>query len=187
MKASNLAFAVLWIAFSSIGVYAQAAPPADKQNSCKAFVKSFYAWYLQKEAEADTKRVRVTDLVLKERPEAFDKELSLRLKEDSEAQAKVKDDIVGLDFDPIHGGQDNCPPYDFRKVVTKGDSCWVEIFTPRCPPKSDKPDVVPELAERNGKWVFINFRYPRVSEDDLLTMLRKLREDRAKPASAPPR
>lgn len=188
MKASSFALAVLWIACSSSAAYAQAAP-ADKQTSCKTFVQSFYAWYLQKMNEAFKKRIRVTDLVLKERPEAFDKELSLRLKEDSEAQDRVKDDIVGLDFDPVFGGQDTCTPYDFKKVAIKNDACTVEVFSsPRCPPKSDKPDVVPELVERNGKWVFVNFRYPRSGEtDDLLTILRKLRDDRKKQSASPPR
>jgi hypothetical protein len=64
-------------------------------------------------------------LALKEKPYAFDSELSRMLKEDSEAQAKVKTEIVGLDFDPVLGGQDACERYEVRKVTIKGDSCFV--------------------------------------------------------------
>ena len=178
MRVWTLAVGILGLWLSSIAIHGQTTMPADRQQSCGAFVQGYYDWYLKKDAEASKKRVSASDLALKERPEAFDAELSRRLKEDSAAQTKVKDDIVGLDFDPVLGGQDTCPPYRVRKVTIDGNSCRIEVFS-SCGGKSAKPDVVAELANRKGQWVFVNFRYPRSGEtDDLLTILRKLREAR---------
>jgi hypothetical protein len=186
MRASSVACGILLLGLPSMFL-GQAAQPDDRQQSCGAFVQNFYAWYVKKDAESSRKHLRTSDIALKDRPEAFDVELSHRLKEDSEAQAKVKDDIVGLDFDPVLGGQDSCPRYETRKITMAGDSCRVEVFG-NCGGKHAKPDVVPELANRSGQWVFVNFRYPQSGEtDDLLTILRKLRDDRKKQSAAPPR
>jgi Protein of unknown function (DUF3828) len=186
MKVSNVAFGILWLWVSVVAVQGQARP-ADRQQSCSAFVQGFYEWYLKKDAESFKKHLRTSDVALKERPEVFDAELSRRLKEDSTAQDKVKDEIVGLDFDPVLGAQDTCSPYTFRKVTIEGDSCRVEVVD-TCGASRDKPDVVPELVHRSGQWVFVNFRYPQVdATDDLLTILRKLREERKGQSATAPR
>jgi Protein of unknown function (DUF3828) len=186
MKVPNVACGILWLWFSVVALQGQATP-AGRQQSCSKFVQAFYEWYLKKDAESFKKHLRTSDVALKERPEVFDAELSRRLKADSAAQDKVKDDIVGLDFDPVLGGQDTCPPYKVRKVTIEGDSCRVEVFG-TCGGSSAKPDVVPELANRSGQWVFVNFRYPQVgATDDLLTILRKLREERKGQSATAPR
>jgi len=49
--------------------------------------------------------------------------------------------------------------------------------------KALDPDVIPELAFRNGSWVFVNFHYPggkSPQDKDLLAMLKYLREERSK-------
>ena len=79
---------------------------ADSKTDNKAditavqdFVQDFYNWYAP--ASASRRSERPADLALHDRPAAFDPALARQLKEDSDAQVKVHDDIVGLDFDPF--------------------------------------------------------------------------------------
>jgi hypothetical protein len=102
------------------------------------------------------------------------------LKADSDAQAQAKGELVGIDFDPFVGSQDPADHYEAREAKWSSGRCSVEMW--RASPtdtaeKTGKPDVIAELAQEEGRWRFINFRYPLLG-GDLLGALAELREDR---------
>jgi hypothetical protein len=185
-----------FVASVSLSGYAQDASvsPAnhpkdapDIQKSCRNFVQSFYDWYVKRPESSRA---------LKYRSSAFSPELFRRLKEDDEAQAKVPGDIVGMDFDPFLNGQDPGDHYVVGLIKVKGeDTCWVEIHRAwSSSMKSKEPYVAAGLVNSVGRWHFVNFYYPSgensdfsasVSDGGLLTILKKLREDRQKAAKKP--
>jgi hypothetical protein len=150
-----------------------------QEGSCRRFAQEFYDWYApitQKETGSPA-----WDTALQVKRDAFSPHLFRVLKADSEAQARAKGELVGLDFDPFVNSQDPADHYEARRLVIKANRCSVEVW--RDSPsdtaeKSTKPAVVAELAMSNGHWVFINFQYP---ETDLLTLLRRQDENRRRP------
>ena len=175
---ANLVFAVVLFSVASYPVRAQVQTETEGQQSCRKFVQAFYDWYAPK-AAADHAEPS-PDSALRDKPTAFSSELSRGLKEDSDAQRKVPDDIVGLDFDPFLGAQDICAPYSLKRITRTGSKCWVEVYGSSCQ-KQAKPDVVPELEFKDGHWFFVNFHYPAFGKDsDLLTILKDLRKERNK-------
>jgi hypothetical protein len=44
--------------------------------------------------------------------------------------------------------------------------------------KHDEVDLIDEVASRNGALSFVNFHYPGFNKTDLLTILKRLRDDR---------
>jgi hypothetical protein len=104
------------------------------------------------------------------------------LRIDSEAQARAKGELVGLDFDPFLGSQDPADRYEARHATVNGGTCSVGVW--RASPtdtaaKMDKPEAVAELRQQNGRWQFVNFRYS-VGGPDLLHLLANLRDERRK-------
>ncbi|HWX55478.1 MAG TPA: hypothetical protein VN176_12875 [Verrucomicrobiae bacterium] len=168
---------VLLFTASGGSLLGQTPSASDREQSCRKFVQTFYDWYVSQEG-------RPSDIVRRYKPFAFSAELSRRLREDAEFKDKDKTgDLVGLDFDPFVGGQDTCEPYSYRKVTLTGSKCWVEVYGSACE-KRTGPDVVPELVLMKGRWVFVNFHYPRNGKNgNLLRDLKSLRKDRkAQPA-----
>jgi len=159
---------------------AQVASEPQDSSPCRRFVQQFYDWYvplIQKARNGPT-----SDVALQRKPEAFNPGLLRALKLDSEASARAKGDIVGLDFDPFVGGQDPADRYELRRVTSRDNKCSVEVW--RASPtdtaeKSGRPDVVADLALDRGHWQFLNFRYPDVNAD-LVSVLAQLREERRK-------
>ncbi len=178
MKISaTLVFWSLLFSVNTSALRAQAQTGAESQQSCRKFVQAFYDWYVPIAVQAHAGRS--SDSALKHKRSAFSSELSRRLEEDSNAQNKA-DEIVGLDFDPFLGGQDTCEPYSLKRVTSRGNNCRVEVYGSSCQ-KQAKPDVVSELVFKDGRWFFVNFRYPNLGKDaDLLSILKKLRTDRKK-------
>jgi hypothetical protein len=159
-----------------------AASIGPKEASCRAFVRRFYAWYVpfaQKEHQEPS-----CDLALKQRASSFSREIRRRMAEDSAAQAKVRDLIVGIDFDPFLNAQDFADRYLVQKVSRHGDRYRVEVYGIWNGKRSSMPDVVPELVPSGRGWMFVNFIYPphegETATNDLLGVLKSLREDRAK-------
>ena len=140
------------------------------------FVQDFYNWYVP--AATNIGSGRPADLALQNRPSAFDPALARRLKEDSDAQAKVPDDIVGLDFDPFLAAQDPCERYEVMNAEAKAQHYLVAVRGVGGCEKHDAADVIAEVASVNGAWVFVNFHYPGERQSDLLTVLKRLRDDR---------
>ena len=160
---------------------AQGKDPDDIQKSCRNFVKQFYDWYVPEAVKEDTGSV--WDLALEHKSYAFSHQLLRQLKEDSEAQAKVEGEIVGLDFDPFLNSQDVDEGYVTGKVTRKGGSCWVEVYGTRSGRRS-RQHVGPGLKLKNGHWLFVNFHYPNASRrefENLLSQLKSLRDQRQRP------
>ena len=57
-----------------------------------------------------------------------------------------------------------------------GNKCLVDVYALMSGKRSEKPSVVAELMDRNGHWLFTNFRYP--GDDDLIATLRVLKANR---------
>ena len=106
-----------------------------------------------------------------------------KVKEDAAASAKVKDEIVGLDFDPFLNTQDPSPRYVLGNVTAKDDKCSAEIFGVTGGKREKDVSVLPELAFTNGHWIFENFHYPKPEhpeDENLLSVLKALRAGREK-------
>lgn len=174
---------VCWSLFffltTSCSLHAQVKSPRDIQRSCRTFVQGFYDWYVRRTLKAEARHESGGfDLAIKYRKYAFSRELFRLLKEDSDAQAKnAEGDIVGLDFDPFFNAQDFGERYVVGKITRKGDRFWVDVYGIWSGKKSEKPDVVPEVMFKRGRWLFVNFRY---GNGDLLSTLKELREERQK-------
>jgi hypothetical protein len=95
-------------------------------DSARDFVQQFYRWYvpvaLSKHQESSW------DVALRDKKMDFSPELAQALQRDSDAQAKVKDDIVGLDFDPFLNTQDPCQRFELGKVTQVKTAYRVEVF-----------------------------------------------------------
>jgi hypothetical protein len=152
-------------------------------KSARRFVQEFYSWYVPKALGPSYDSLH---LALKFRSYAFSTELFKALKEDSDAQARAHEP-VGLDFDPFLDTQDPTERYELGRITQKGNTYLVEVFGvyPARPPdlREGTPEVIAEVARRNGHWVFTNFLYPPIAKQypdsaNLLAILKLLREDR---------
>ena len=149
-------------------------------DSAKHFAQEFYSWYVR--TAQNEHAAPAWDFALKHRSSAFSPELLRALKEDSAAQANSPGEIVGLDFDPFLASQDPEDRYEVGKVTQKGKSYWVEVYGVRSGKRIEPAAVLAELLRRNGHWTFVNFHYPGPYGNDLLSILKLLREDRQKSA-----
>lgn len=169
---------VLCIALTT-GVFASAQQPAD---SCRKFVENFYASYFPRML----KTPNLSILTVKKSPELFAPALREALQKDFDAQAKVHDDIIGIDYDFVLGGQDFAKSYSVRDVSMKNGLCFAEVWGkwPATPgEKRVAPDVIAELKQNGDTWQFVNFSYPEF-KFDLLENLADLAKQREKEAQA---
>jgi hypothetical protein len=158
---------------------AQESARSTERSSCQKFAQEFYRWYVPLIQMAHGPGWAVA---LQRKAEVFSPDLLRDLRIDSEAQARAKGELVGIDFDPFLGSQDPADHYEARRVRWQGNRCLAEIW--RASPRDTaarlgKPDVVAELALVRGHWEFRNFRYPVVG-GDLVSVLAELREERRK-------
>ncbi len=133
--------------------------PSGSSESPREFVQAFYNWYVPK-ALAE-KAGPAWQLALKQKSSVFSPELARALNEDSAAQARVTDDIVGLDFDPFLSSQDPCKQYQAGEAVRKGSNYVVDVYAVCSGRKRPKADVAAELTRNDGRWLFVNFHYDR--------------------------
>ena len=179
-RSKSISLSVALLLASCFG--GQACSAADEKTSCKQFVQSFYTWYLAKsKAPAKNGTPDPLEVALKKRAVNFSPELTKRLKEDFAAAAKSPGEIVGLDFDPILNAQDCGDKYEAETVTTKGNSYLVDVVSTWNGKKESHATVQPELVQiAGGKWQFVNFHYNVDNKkDDLLNVLKVLREERA--------
>lgn len=176
MRSSTTAICWLLILAFPTSIHAQTKSPHEIYKAPREFVQEFYDWYVPKALKDHAGPA--WELALKYKSSVFSPEVLRALKEDSAAQTKAAGEIVGLDFDPFLNSQDPDERYEVGKVTQKGDRYWVEIYAARSGKKSEKPDVMPELVRKDGRYLFVNFHYPDGS--DLLSTLRVLRESRQK-------
>src|SRR5262249_9672149 len=147
----------LFLLLAVPGSFAQSGSE-NTQRSCRSFVQNFYNWYLRL-AEKEDKDECSSDAAIRIKPKAFSSELSRQLKLDSQAQAKVHGEIVGLDFDPFLGAQNTAERHSVGKITPRGSTYWAEVYGQWNGKMNVKPDVVPEVAFQNGRWFFVNFHY----------------------------
>src|SRR5580700_8796469 len=109
---------------------AQATSSSGRQRSCKAFVQGFYDWYVPKaaaERAPDDSAQNTWELALKQKRSAFTPELYRALKEDADAQDKVEEYSVGIDFDPFLYSQNPEEHFVIENVTVTGQKCRVEV------------------------------------------------------------
>ncbi len=162
------------ILFATLPVRAE-----DSTSSPLHFVQEFYDWYVPKALAPSNGPAWM--LAVEGRKADFDETLRKALKDDADAQAKVSDEIVGLDFDPLLNSQDPAERYEAVSVKQEGTTYKVSVFEVAAGKRSEQPAVVPQLMNRNGNWQFVNFSYPE--SDDLLSILQSLKKSRDAPAN----
>jgi len=129
---------------------AQVSTPSPDIQSCRKFTREFYDWYVpytQKQLS-----VPASDVAIRRKPGVFSPSLLEALKADSEAQARAKQEIVGIDFDPFVGGQDPYAHYTIRKVTLKAGKCFAEVWHAAHHDTALKPDAIAELTRACFKY-----------------------------------
>jgi len=165
---------------------AQLIPEESQEQSCKKFVQAFYDGYIHdcwSDGPTDLCSGVVARRPLKYKASVFGPELTRRLNEDAAAQEKAHE-LVGLDFDFIVNGQDINGRFEVREVTRKGDRYFADVYEMPEGENPSKPHVIPELAFDGQQWVFINFHYPDSpypEDENLLSIMKMLREDREHP------
>lgn len=120
------------------------------------------------------------DDALRLRPKLLNHELLTLLKDDSAAQANA-DEIVGLDFEPFFNSQDPSPKFIVQHVVINSGHC--RAFVRGVEQGVERERVEPELIQRSGKWIFVNFHYPDSKypvDENLISILKMNRDERNK-------
>ncbi len=175
--ASALSILLLYL----FGLSCSAEPTVQNQQgsnvaSCKKFVKEFYTWYCFGKPEPKE------EIVLKKKKSLLSPKLYAALKEDLDASAKSPGEIVGLDFDPFLNAQDVAEKYAVGDVKQKGANYLVDVWGTWNGKRQKKPDVVAEVQNVNGKWVFTNMHYGKSKfpeNENLLSVLSTLKKSRA--------
>src|SRR5215813_2475213 len=163
-----------------VSAWLRPAGAASPEADAKAFVQKFYDTYMPVvQAEKDAP---ASNYVVEKMSAVLDPVLLAGLKEDMAAAAAAPEgEEVGLDFDPFLDSQDPADRYEVKSVSKKGTTYLADVYCKTEGKWSDKPCVVPELEQDNGKWRFVNFDYPEGG--DLLTVLKDLKAEREKPSS----
>jgi hypothetical protein len=162
---------LLTLAFLALPLFSQAT---KAPVTLRKFVQGFYDWYVPLTQKDSV--VPEFNLAISQKGSYFSPQLSQALKEDSAAEAEANGDIVGLDWDPFLNSQDPYKRYVVGKITKKSDSFLVNIHGVSFGKRQEKPDVVAELVQKNGHWLFVNFHSPEGW--DLLTALKSLRDNR---------
>ena len=168
MKLLNSFLAFLCMTFSVAG------QTTRTEESPATFVQGFYNWYLS--LEFKEKKVSSCVLALREKGPFFSAQLKKALLEDDAAAAKNPDEIVGLDFDPFLNSQETEKSYKVGDIARKGKTFWVNVHAVHSGSAKKKPEVIAEVAQVNGRWVFVNFHSP--TGPDLLQTLKQLAKER---------
>jgi hypothetical protein len=174
-KIKNVFYCALLMATYSNLPDLHAQGPKSENAEVRAFVQTFYNNYAAKMRKGTSPSY--------DNPN-FSKELVRQLKEDELASSKAKEEIVGLDFDPVLAtNAEPAEKYLVEKATAHGDSLWVDVYGVYSGKKTEKPIVQPELHKINQKWMITNFHYEKSkipTNDDLLSVLKQLRQDRQK-------
>lgn len=139
-------------------------------QSPQAFVQRFYDLYLPASASGWDQAFKSPALRVFLEPG-----LARALRADTEAQAKVSNDIVGLDFDPFLNSQDPARRYVADQALPAPGGWRVKVFAVEG--RRRRPALVVDVAARGPGWVITNLRYPDGS--DVLGDLAQARAGRA--------
>ena len=142
-------------------------PVVNEKENARVFVQQFYDWYnkLYNGGVSGTGNVSTDVYTIKHRPQYFDTRLLGKFNEYYAAEPKNADEIVGLDFDPILGAQDDGFDYKTGAVKQLGNKFFVDIH---CGLQGKTRDsilatpthIVAEVTKNRGEWQFANFLYP---------------------------
>jgi hypothetical protein len=157
---------------------AQAATQRSDSAEAVAFVATFYRWYTPITHRTTSGPAFV--VALRSRRAAFTPALYRALEADADAQAKVKGDIVGLDFDPFLYSQDPCERYEPARAVRQRGGFRVTVVA-ICDGKLDADAaILVDVERQNTPWALANFA-DHEGMNDLRSTLRALAESRRKP------
>ena len=148
----------------------------NPQESVKNFVQQFYDWY-GTVSHKDSK-LAPDQRAIKEKAQIFSAQLISALKEDYEASSKDPEEIVGLDWDPFLCSQELDDRYEVGGIKKQGQSYLIEVYGVSGGKKNPEPNVIAEVEQKDGHWVFINFHSPHGG--DLLGDLKELKQSREK-------
>jgi len=154
-------------------------PETKAQVSAKGFVQKFLDWYVPMATASEREELPACIRAINQKKAIFDRTLVEALQRDWEAQDASPDFIVGLEGDPFLDAQDPCNRYVATRVVKKDQSFMVDIDGAGDCAERGSEHFVAEVVQRNGRWIFVNFHYPRV-QTDVRSMLKRLAETRAK-------
>jgi hypothetical protein len=170
---------LLLILVTAGSLQAQEKSPQDMEKSCRAFLQGFYDKFVRAQKSNNPTSYSYE--------QALGPELRRQLKADRDAQEKdTSGDIVGLDFDPIAAGNDVSDRYEVGTVTRKGDRFLVEVYNFWGKKRDASQKMVHEVMSSGGRWLIMNIHYyyykkgKLSSQDDLLSMLKALREERRK-------
>lgn len=144
------------------------------EDSPRKFVQDFYAWYVP--LTAHTHNAAASDVAMKKRSSAFSVELVKALKEDTLAQSKSPGELVGLDWDPFLNSQEQVDRCVIGNITTKNGSYRVDVYDILDGKKEKKPNIIAEVRQENGHWIFVNFW--NADGGNLLNDLRQLSKSR---------
>lgn len=158
----------------------QQAPESEDEKSCHKAVQTFYSWYFD-ELDKSDKGVKVDAQasVLRIKPSLLSSELEQLLEEDQKAEASNPGYVVGLDFDPFLNAQDWDGRYQVTSVSVVAGTCKAAVSGRDAGKSRDL--VMPELKKDNGRWIFVNFHYPDITnptDENLISELKSLRAER---------
>jgi len=148
------------------------------EDSPRKFVQDFYDWYVPMAARSHSEDA--SNIALKKKSSVFSPELLKALKEDAVASSKSPGEIVGLDWDPFLNSQEQIERCVLGNTTPKGGAFRVEIYDILGGKKDKKPNIIAEVKQENGQWVFVNFWNP--DGGNLLNELRELSKSRKKTA-----
>jgi len=147
---------------------AQEGNSGNVKASCGRYVLGFYDWYA---TNVFGKPRGWLEPILHEKRTAFSPDLLNVLEKFSRKPTNHQAEIDELDFDPILHAQDTADRYVIGSVTRRGDRYLVEVFSVSSGKRSPKPDVVPELSFKDGRWLFVNFHY---GGENLVSILKRI-------------
>jgi len=171
---------VLSMAMLLVGLFAWfswgVAQGQDPQESVKKFVQEFYTWYGI--ISHKNSKLSPDQRAIREKAQIFDAQLLAALKEEYKASSGRAEEIGGLDWDPFLNSQDLDDRYEVGGIKKQGQNYLVELYGITEGKKNPEPNVIAEVAQKDGKWIFVNFLSPH--GDDLLSELKTLKQNREK-------
>lgn len=175
--------ALLFVGVLSVTQPAVGATRASDQRSarsCAGFVQHYYRWYRALK-EQDTSEPTVS-VAMRRRPALLSGALREALREDRAAEVRNRSGyIVGIDFDPILSGSDYADRYVTQRVTRRGHSYLVEVCGVVQKDGAKTLPVIAEVVRWRGRWIFLNFHYPKADGTgmrDLRTILEEQRKHR---------
>ncbi|MEI9893091.1 MAG: DUF3828 domain-containing protein [Chthoniobacter sp.] len=162
------------IAALALFVSSAGAQTLHADDSPRQFVQDFYAWYIP--MSAHTRSEDASNIALKKKSSFFSAELLKALQEDALAASKSPGEIVGLDWDPFLNSQEQIERCVIGNITPKNGAFRVDVYDILGGKKDKKPNIIAEVKQENGHWIFVNFWNP--DGGNLLSELRELSKSR---------